>query len=76
MTDGYKQLEKDINMFHDSIRELSQKINSAGLIWKDSKYVELKQSISHMASDSKEVLQAGESLQWSISRFEAISRED
>lgn len=76
MVNGYKQLEKDMSEFRDSVRELSHSVNGAGLEWKDAKYEELKNSISITATDSKAVLQADELLQRAVARFEAISLED
>lgn len=76
MVNGYKQLEKDMSEFRDSVRELSHSVNGAGLEWKDAKYEELKNSISITATDSKAVLQADELLQRAVAQFEAISLED
>ena len=55
MSNGYGQLEHDIYEFQNSVRELSQKMNHAGLEWQDAKYEELRQCISRLAADSKEI---------------------
>ena len=72
MSNGYGQLEHDIYEFQNSVRELSQKMNHAGLEWQDAKYEELRQCISRLAADSKEILQASERLERAVARFEAI----
>lgn len=71
----YVQLNKDMCEFENSVSELSRKVNSAGLKWKDAKYEELRQSISVTAADSKSVLQASELLRQAVLRFEEISLE-
>ena len=71
----YVQLNKDMCEFENSVSELSRKVNSAGLEWKDEKYEELRRSISITAADSKAVLQASEFLRQAVMRFEEISLE-
>ena len=68
-------LNKDICTFENSVSELSRKVNSAGLEWKDAKYEELRRSISMTAADTKSVLQASELLRQAVLRFEEISLE-
>ena len=69
------RLEKIISDFQDTVMKLSEKIGSAGALWRDPKYSELAASVSAVAGQAREVLDSGESVYHSINDFEQISAE-
>lgn len=65
-----KNVQKDIEEFKICIQELGNKVNQAGIEWKDEKFQELTKAIQQIASNTKELITAGEECQKNIKNFE------
>lgn len=76
MDNERKNVERDIADFQRSVHELSQRINNAGIGWRDSKYEVLRNNISRIAADSKAIMQESERCADAINRFMKICSED
>lgn len=68
--DNSKNVQKDIEKFKICIQELGNKVNQAGIEWKDEKFHELTKAIQEIASNTKELIIAGEECQKDIKNFE------
>lgn len=69
-------VERDISDFRELVGRLNRRINDAGDLWKDEKYRELRDSISHMASDSRRIFAQSEQCDSALRRFMTICGED
>ena len=65
-----KNVQKDIEEFKICIQELGNKVNQAGIEWKDEKFQELTKAIQQIANNAKELVIAGEECQKNIQNFE------
>ena len=65
-----KNVQKDIEEFKKCIEELGNKVNQAGIEWKDEKFQALTKAIQQIASNTKELIIAGEECQKNIENFE------
>ncbi|MBD5105087.1 MAG: hypothetical protein HDT47_09555 [Ruminococcaceae bacterium] len=69
-------IERDISDFKECLNEFSKKINAAGCLWNDSKYFELRNSVSRIASESRGIIRESEQLHGVIMRFMNICSEE
>lgn len=69
-------IKRDVADFKNFVEELSKKINNAGCLWNDSKYFELRDRVSHMAAESREIIREGERCQNAIESFMRICSEE
>lgn len=68
-------IEKDMEVFREHIKELSDSIGALGDIWNDSKFQELFDAVSRVAAESMNVVDASEGCMRYISRFDEIKNE-
>lgn len=68
-------IERDISDFKEYLNEFSKQINTAGCLWNDSKYFELKDSVSRIASESREIIRKSGHLRDDITCFMNICLE-
>ena len=76
MYNEIKALENDISRFEISVQKLSRSINDAGMDWNDSKYVDLKNNVSRLANQSRNIIQQSHIATDAINRFMHICSED
>jgi len=76
MADDSLKMRKEIEAFKQSTAKLSDKINAAGDLWRDSSYSTLKVQIGELAKNSRTVVEGGERVSSSTDRFFAIAAED
>ena len=69
-------IEKDMGVFREHIKELSDSIGALGGIWNDSKYQELFEAVSQVVAESMNVVDASEGCMNYISRFDEIKNEE
>lgn len=65
----------DLNFFQASVKRLSGGISRASPLWRDEKFAELSASVAQIASQSREVMLAGERCYSALNRFNAIAGE-
>lgn len=75
MSEEVQNLRNDIHRFEDVIRNLSQGVNGCGISWRDAQYAQLAEKISEIAVSSRGVIQAGQSCENALKRFESIASE-
>ena len=68
-------IKRNIDDFRLSTRKISEKINEAGDIWRDSNYSSLHRQIGELAKASKSVIESGDRTCTSIDKFFDISGE-
>lgn len=73
MINGSSRLERDLNDLERSVSAISSQINNAGVIWRDSKFYELKSNIAEFASSTSSVLRTGRECCKAINDFQRIS---
>ena len=72
---GAENIQKEMEAFEASIRNLSDGVSRASNLWKDAKYGELSAAVGRVASQSRDVMLSAErSLKW-ISKFNEIAAE-
>lgn len=69
-------IERDISDFTKYVNDLSKKINNAGCLWNDPNYFELRDSVSRIATESREIIREGERCRDAIMRFMNICSEE
>lgn len=69
-------IERDISDFTEYVNEFSKKINAAGCLWNDSKYFDLRDSVSRIAAESREIIRESEQLRRAITYFMSICSEE
>lgn len=68
-------IKSDLEAFQASVKTLSDGIQQASSLWRDTKFSELSASVSSIAKQSKELIVAGDRCCNAIDRFEAIAGE-
>ena len=68
-------LKKNIDSFRLSAKKVSDKINIASDIWKDSSYAALKKQMGELAKVSKSVIENGEKTCANTDKFFVIANE-
>lgn len=72
---GTENIRKEMQIFQSSIKNLSAGIGRASSLWKDEKFSELSASIGEVASNSKNVIVAGDRCCSSVDKFNKIAAE-
>ena len=70
---GLKKLKENIEAFCFAAKKVSEKINEAGDIWRDSNYASLQKQMGELAKSSKAVIESGERTCESADKFFAIA---
>lgn len=70
-----QQIESDVDLFQSYVQKLSVDVQSVSSLWKDSKYYELANGISVIASQAKDVIVSGDTVCESIDKFFNIADE-
>ena len=70
-----ENIQKEVQVFQASVKNLSNGIGAASSLWKDKKFSELSSSIGMIANQSKEVMIAGDRCCSSIDKFKKIAEE-
>ena len=68
-------IRRSIDDFRLSTIRVSDRINDAGDIWKDSKYISLHRQMGELAKASKAVIESGDRTCKSIDNFTVIANE-
>ena len=76
MSSHSQQIKLDIDSFQGYVQKLSENIQSASYLWRDSQYSALTSSVSAIAMQSRDVLVAGDQLFESIDKFFDIADEE
>ena len=69
-------LRRELENFKSSSGKISEKINGAGDIWRDSNYASLHTQIGELAKKSRMVIENGDRACSSIDRFFSIAVEE
>ena len=77
MVNNYSSvLRKELDSFKLSTARISEKINGANDIWRDSNYASLQTQIGELAKKSRTVIERGERACSCIDNFFAIAAEE
>lgn len=76
MMDHASQIRNSIDRFQKTVTELGKGISSVGALWQDQTYAELSRSISKIATDSKDIISASDTLCASLTRFSKIAQDE
>jgi len=68
-------IKKELQLFQYAVKSLSESIKGASLLWKDKKFSELSSNVTEIASNSRDVIVAGDRCCSSIDIFEKIANE-
>jgi len=69
-------LRREIENFKLSTGKISEKINGAGDIWRDSNYASLQAQIGELAKKSRTVIENSDKACSSIEKFFSIAAEE
>lgn len=72
---GIENIQREMQVFQSSIRNLSAEISQASSLWKDEKFSELSASIGEVANNTKNVMVAGDRCCSSVGKFNKITEE-
>lgn len=72
---GNEIVRKEMQIFQSSVKKLSAGISRASSLWKDKKFSELSASIGEVATNSKNVIVAGDRCCSSVDKFNKIVAE-
>ena len=72
---GYENIKKEMQVFQSSVKQLSAGIGRASSLWGDEKFSELSASVGEIASQSKDIIVAGDRCCSSIDKFVRIAAE-
>ena len=64
---------QELREFQNSLKNLSDTITAARVLWNDENYAQLSQSVIEVANMSRAVVEAGEKSQRSGNRFHEIA---
>ena len=64
---------QELQEFQNSLKNLSDTITAARVLWKDENYAKLSRSVIEVANMSRAVVEAGERSQRSVNRFYDIA---
>lgn len=72
----YEQLIRgDLNSFQIAVCSMSNGMKAAGTLWKDNNYSQLYAAIAALANQSLDVLNSGDKLCETITKFDKVSEE-
>ena len=72
---GALEIKKDLQDFQAAVKKLSDGVGRASSLWSDAKYSELSSSVSHVATQSKDLMMSGDRCCSSIDKFDRIAAE-
>lgn len=65
----------ELDFFRSAVARLSASVGSASSLWRDEKFAELSASVREIASQSSDLMSAGERCSAAVNRFQAIAGE-